>query len=341
MEGTAEPNRLFCPTRHGESPAAQQAVFNVPDEHPPVFAPASTFSSISYLPQRNSPNLRGMSANPQDAYQAWVDAVDQFILAEASIGRPHTTNKLRRDHLLYMGRCIGCAPTEITTDHIVAWFGSQPWRRETRRSYRSSARAFFSYLHRAGIVASNPAAGLPAIKPESPMPRPTPDYAWQEACCSCDSRVAVMLRLAGEAGLRRAEVAQVHTHDLQDGPSLLVHGKGAKERVIPISEDLAALIRRGAACHTPGAPRAGWLFPGETDGHLNPKRVGALVSAVLPDGWTMHTLRHRFATRAYRATRNLRAVQVLLGHESIATTQRYLAVDDDEVRAAMLGAAAA
>jgi integrase/recombinase XerC len=51
--------------------------------------------------------------------------------------------------------------------------------------------------------------------------------------------------------------------------------------------------------------------------------------------WIMHTLRHRFSSRAYRGTRNLRAVQVLLGHSSIATTERYCAVDDDEIRAAM------
>lgn len=54
----------------------------------------------------------------------------------------------------------------------------------------------------------------------------------------------------------------------------------------------------------------------------------------------MHTLRHRFATRAYRGTRNIRAVQELLGHSSIATTQIYTAVDDEEMRAAMLAAAA-
>jgi integrase/recombinase XerC len=59
---------------------------------------------------------------------------------------------------------------------------------------------------------------------------------------------------------------------------------------------------------------------------------------VLPEPWTMHTLRHRFASRAFRGSRNLRAVQVLMGHSSIATTERYLAVDDDEVRAAMLAA---
>jgi site-specific recombinase XerC len=50
------------------------------------------------------------------------------------------------------------------------------------------------------------------------------------------------------------------------------------------------------------------------------------------------TIRYRFATRAYRGSRNLRAVQVLLGHTSIATTERYTAVDDDEIRAAMLSA---
>lgn len=53
----------------------------------------------------------------------------------------------------------------------------------------------------------------------------------------------------------------------------------------------------------------------------------------------MHTLRHRFGTRAFRGSRNLRAVQILLGHTSVATTQRYTAVDEDEVRAAMMSAA--
>jgi integrase/recombinase XerC len=81
------------------------------------------------------------------------------------------------------------------------------------------------------------------------------------------------------------------------------------------------------------------LFPnGFDDGHMTAKHLGDLVARALPDHWTMHTLRHRFSSRAYRGTRNLHAVQVLLGHESIATTERYVAVDDSEIRAAMVAA---
>jgi integrase/recombinase XerC len=131
----------------------------------------------------------------------------------------------------------------------------------------------------------------------------------------------------GRAGLRRGEVARVHTRDLlegADGALLLVHGKGDKERVVPIADELGESIRHGAAGHTAGASRDGWLFPNGAGGHLTPWHVGNLVVRVLPDNWTMHTLRHRFASRAYRGTRNLRAVQKLLGHESIATTERYV-----------------
>jgi integrase len=147
-----------------------------------------------------------------------------------------------------------------------------------------------------------------------------------------------MLRLAGEAGLRRGEVSRVHTRDLLEGgggAQLVVHGKGGKERTVPISDSLAEPIARGAAGHTPNAPADGWPFPNSTGGHLTAYHVGQLVVRVLPDGWTMHTLRHRFSSRAYRGTRNLRAVQMLLGHSSIATTERYCAVDDSEIRAAM------
>ena len=120
----------------------------------------------------------------------------------------------------------------------------------------------------------------------------------------------------------------------------MVHGKGSKERMVPVSGGLAALIELGAAGHTPGSSASGFLFPGETGGHLSPYWVGILCSRALPGVWTLHSLRHRFASKAFRGSRNLRAVQELLGHTSLDVTQRYCAVDDDEKRAAMMAASA-
>lgn len=194
------------------------------------------------------------------------------------------------------------------------------------------------------------------MRAAAPAPRPAPDAVWSAAIAGADPRVRLMLRLAAEAGLRRAEIARVHRRDLTRGPAgaaLLVHGKGGKLRVVPLGDDLAAAIAgvrsadtskgvRQTDTLTDGVsetdPIVGYLFPGDEDGHLSPRWVGKLMAGALPDHWTAHTLRHRFATRAYRGSRNLRAVQTLLGHSSVATTERYTAVDDDEIRAAAMAA---
>lgn len=268
----------------------------------------------------------------------WKSDISQYLSMLVSIGRPPTTVKLRRDQLTYVSRELGAVPALITREIIEKWFGEQTWQLETRRSYRSAVRGFFSYLYECGRIQQDPAEKIAPVAVGQPVPRPTPDYAWTAAIERAKPRVQLMLRLAAEAGLRRGEIAQIDpTEDLDYAPAplLLVHGKGAKERIIPISDDLAAGIRR-QAMESDGR----WLFPNGSGGHLAPITVGLLCAEALPDHWTLHTLRHRFATRAYRATRNLRAVQMLLGHASVATTQRYLAIDDDEMRAAMLGAAA-
>lgn len=235
-----------------------------------------------------------------------------------------------------------CPPGEVEPDRLVAWFGRQNhWAAETRRGYRNTLRSFFAWALSEGVVTANPALALPKVRAGKARPRPTPDRAWSDALAAADPRTTVMLRLAGEAGLRRAEIAAVHTRDVidtEDGPELLVHGKGGKERIVPLSTELGDLVRGGAAGHTRGANKWGWLFPGADGGHLSARRVGELLRDALPGQWTGHTLRHRFATRAYRGTRNIRAVQELLGHESVATTQVYTGVDAEELRAAMMAA---
>lgn len=232
-----------------------------------------------------------------------------------------------------MARGMRCAPARVTTAGILAWFGQQTRSIETRRGHRNSAVSFFDWAHRDGHLSTNPGTDLPVMRAATPAPRPAPDSAWSAALAFADPRVRLMLRLAAEAGLRRAEIARVHRRDLTRGPAgaeLLVHGKGGKLRIVPVGDDLAAAIAAGGS--------DGYLFPGDEAGHLSPRWVGKLMAGALPDHWTAHTLRHRFATRAYRGSRNLRAVQVLLGHSSVATTERYTAVDADEIRAAMMSA---
>lgn len=268
---------------------------------------------------------------PRPLPSAWAELIEGYLAAEAGAGRSPATIATRRGHLAHMARGVHCAPSRVTEASLLGWFGRQAWSIETRRAYRNTAISFYAWARRAGHLPSNPAAELPVIRAAVPSPRPAPDAVWCAALAAAEPRVRLMLRLAAEAGLRRAEIARVHRRDLTDGPGgaeLLVHGKGGKLRTVPIADDLAAAI----------AGAAGWLFPGDEDGHLSPRWVGKLVAAVLPDHWTAHTLRHRFATRAYRGSRNLRAVQVLLGHSSVATTERYTAVDGDEIRAAMMSA---
>lgn len=92
--------------------------------------------------------------------------------------------------------------------------------------------------------------------------------------------------------------------------------------MLPLPHDLAAELR--------GLP-AGYAFPGND--HLSPRWVGKLVADAMPDAWTMHSLRHRFATRAYAVDRDVFAVQELLGHASPTTTRAYVLVDRKRLRA--------
>lgn len=260
---------------------------------------------------------------------AWAPAIAAYLQHITGAGYRAATVKLRGEQLSLIARGLGGAPEHAAAEPLLAWFATRTWSPATRKTHREAAVGFFRWAAETGRIPSDFTADLPGQRLPKPQPRPAPDDVWNQALAGAEPRVALMLRLAGEAGLRRGEVAAVHSRDVLDGPCLIVQGKGGKRRAVPLSDDLAAAIRTAD----------GWAFPSRKgDGHLTAREVGHLVAKVLPPGWTMHTLRHRFATRAYRGSRNLRAVQQLLGHESVLTTERYTAVDDDEIRAAAAAA---
>lgn len=259
--------------------------------------------------------------------ETWSLAIAGFLAAQLAAGLPTSTIYTRRQHLEHLARRIGTGtPWEVTGSQLVTWAGMQPWARETRRGRRSTFRAFWSWAVLSELTSTNPALTLPRVKPSPPMPHPCPDDVFEAAYRRADDRERLMMRLAAECGMRRAEIARCHTDDLFRAPggwSLTVHGKGDKPRNIPLAPGLAAVLR---------SEPWGFLFPGDEDGHLSPRWVGKLVNRLLTGDWTIHSLRHRFAARAHRVNRDLATVQDLLGHASPATTRIYVPVDDSELR---------
>jgi integrase/recombinase XerC len=262
----------------------------------------------------------------------WTEAIRDYLTAQRAADAPSTTCNTRRQHLEHLGRRVDAGPWSLTGDQLVSYAGSQVWKAETRRGRRTTFRSFYSWAVTSGRTDVNVALALPRVKPAQAKARPTPERVYEHALAHSDSRLKLILRLAHDAGLRRAEIAQVHSSDLFEdlaGWSLRVHGKGRKERDVPLTPRLALELR---------TLPAGWAFPGSDGGHLSPRWVGKLATGVLPDEWTLHTLRHSFGTRTYRHS-DVFVVQSLLGHASPATTRLYVEVADEALRRAVLAAA--
>lgn len=219
-----------------------------------------------------------------------------------------------------------------SADDVVAWLAGHDWSASTRHSWRSALAVFYQWAVVTGRVTVSPVAALPAVKVPRRFARPTPEQVVEQAMDRATPRVRLMIELAGRCGLRRGEIALVHSDDLVEdlvGWSLIAHGKGGKDRYVPVPRDVAQRIREAG----------GWVFPGAIEGHLSARRVGDLIADALPAGWTAHTLRHRFATRTYAAARDLVAVQELLGHAKPETTRLYIETPPDSLRAAVAWAA--
>lgn len=230
-------------------------------------------------------------------------------------------------HIEALGRQTGApTPWDLTADDLADWLAGHRWSRETTRSARTALRGFYGWAYDLGHHDENPASRLPKVRAALPAPRPASEDAYRDALAAAGPDDTLMLRLAAELGLRRAEVAGIHSSDLTHTPAgwwLLVRGKGERVRRLPVPRDMAAILRDRPP---------GWVFPGKL-GHLTPGHVGVRVAALLPVGVTMHQLRHRFATLAYAVDRDVLTVQRLLGHASPATTERYVQTPDDALRA--------
>jgi integrase/recombinase XerC len=261
----------------------------------------------------------------------WEDTIDGYLAYTVASGSGRETIRLRRHYLGVLARhCCPTGPWQATVDQLTAVLATPGWAPETRKSARSSLRSFYRWGVDTGKTTTDPARALPQVRVPLGAPRPTPRDVVTQALARADERGRLMLLLALLAGLRRAEIAAVHsTHMIHESGewSLRVVGKGQRVRVVPLHPLLAETLLEY---------RCGFLFPGKDHGHLSADRVGRIIADLLGPGWTAHTLRHRFSTECYSHTHDLFATQQLLGHSRPETTQRYTQVPDDSLRAAVL-----
>lgn len=251
-----------------------------------------------------------------------------WVALQRAAGRPETTIQLRAYHVGRAAKALAPVTADVVTvEQLVDWLASESWAPETRRSYRASLRAFFTWAQATGLRSDNPGVALPTVMVPRGVPRPAPEAVFREAMARAPERVQLMIELAGVCGMRRGELARARRdHVVRDlvGWSLVVYGKGGHVRRVPLPDRLARRLL--ALPH-------GFLFVSERDGEpLTAGHIGVLVSRALPEGWSCHSLRHRCGTVAYHATTDLRAVQELLGHAKPETTARYTLVRDDQLR---------
>lgn len=276
----------------------------------------------------------GLIATPS----SWIEPLDVYDSWQRAASLPQSTRKMRNYHLRKFATVIGKDPFTVSLDDLVGYLSSNPnWHANTKAAYRTTLRSFYKWAAISERIGRNPAEFMPVVKVPKGRPRPASDPVIDAAIAAAPIREALMIMLASYAGLRCCEIAAVHSANLVvrgEGDTLravlTVVGKGSKTRVLPIKrpELIHAII-----------DAQGYLFTGHIEGHVSAAYVSRLVSRALGPTATAHQLRHRFATTALRGTKDLRALQEALGHASLATTQIYTDVLEDDLWALVEAAA--
>jgi len=232
----------------------------------------------------------------------------------------------------------------------------------------STLRQFHRFLFGEGLRADDPTAGLDSPRQGRTLPKVLSETEVEALLAAArarpgaaGARLVALLELLYATGLRVSELVELPAAAAARDPRvLIVTGKGGKERMVPLSEPARDALKRyraaagkrgrGASTEAPAAPAAQapraprapgkWLFPSRgASGHLTRQRVAqllkelAVAAGIDPAKVSPHVLRHAFASHLLDHGADLRAVQMMLGHADISTTQIYTHVLDARLKA--------
>lgn len=275
-----------------------------------------------------------------------------YLAVEKGLAR-NSLDAYRRD-LTAFGTHLarkGVATKDVSPSEVVSFLGA---RRAGGASPRSLARAtsalrgFFRFLAAERILPSDPTAELQNPRRWSVLPKllsaeevrrllEAPDVETPKGL-----RDRAMLELLYACGVRVSELAALPLANLRlaDG-FVLVRGKGSKERVVPIADASARWVARyikSSRAKRRGAASSPWLFPGGRGRPVTRQTVFLVLKAAArraglpPSSVSPHVLRHAFATHLVDGEADLRAIQMMLGHADIATTEIYTHVSRSRIR---------
>ncbi|MCW3063519.1 MAG: integrase family protein [Solirubrobacterales bacterium] len=295
------------------------------------------------------------TAIPEQSSDAWSAALAAF---DADLRRRGAAEKTRRAYSVDLGqfaawsRAQGLEPGDLSVKAVrryaaaVSGAGAAP---TTVARKLAALRAFFRALVQHGMVAQNPADLVAAPKRRSSLPMTLkPEEVAMlldriPATTPLELRDRALFELAYASGLRAEELVQLDDGAVDHDRELIrVEGKGSKTRLVPVGEHAVAALERYRQRARPA------LSTGDGEAALFLSKSGRRLStsdvrrrlrswarrAQLPPGIHPHALRHSFATHLLEGGADLRAIQELLGHASISTTQVYTRVESRRLRSA-------
>jgi integrase/recombinase XerC len=286
--------------------------------------------------------------------------LDAFVGSLGSAS-PHTATAYDhdvREFVAWAGRAGLAGPCEVTRlvlRRYLAYLSTRRLARRTIARKAASLRRYFGWLRRTGVVVTDPSARLSAPRGDARLPRvlrgaeleslltappagpadPT-DQASRRLRATALRDTAVVELLYG-SGLRVAELCGLRPDDLDlRQRSLMAWGKGSKQRQVPMSgpsvDAVGAWLARGRPVLVTGESPADAVFLNQRGRRIGPRDVRRILDRRATSPTHPHALRHTFATHLLDGGADLRAVQELLGHADLATTQLYTHVSKERLR---------
>jgi len=271
---------------------------------------------------------RNVSGNTVAAYRNDLESFVAFLCNDYFTMARDQIDLRRIDHLAVRAYLAHLARRKLSRSSIAR--------------HLSALRSFFKYLMREAVVDANPARTVATPKREKHLPsvmQPS-DIALlleqPDLSTPLGLRDRAFLELLYASGLRIAELVGIDIDDVELRARLVkVRGKGAKERIVPFGSKAEEAMRAWLPAREAPAEEAA-LFTNYRGGRITQRSVrrlfdGYVRAAALRAGISPHTMRHSFATHLLNAGADLRAIQELLGHASLSTTQKYTHLNDWEL----------